>query len=71
MKLKTTEGEKLDTYQCFAKATKASMYEEPHDTLSWNPIEEALASAIYETCTKMGCLHRHILKTASKPLQES
>ena len=63
MKCKTTEGENSDTYQCLASATKAGLYKAPYNTLNGIPNEQALASAIYETCTKIGCLHHHILKS--------
>ncbi|KAH0910230.1 hypothetical protein HID58_033551 [Brassica napus] len=59
---KASEGENSDTYQCLASATKAGLYIAPHDTLNDIPNEQALASAIYETCTKMA---------ASKHVQES
>ncbi|KAL0733747.1 hypothetical protein Bca4012_009957 [Brassica carinata] len=46
MKRKTTEGESSDTYQSFAKATKADLYIAPHNTLNHIPTKQALASAV-------------------------
>jgi len=37
MKLETIEGEDSNTYQGLANATKAGMYETPHDALNRIP----------------------------------
>ncbi|KAF3538171.1 hypothetical protein F2Q69_00019440 [Brassica cretica] len=56
----TTEGDGSNTKAL--QATKAGLYETPHNALNHSPPEQALAFVANRACKRSGCIRQHIMK---------